>query len=52
MAPPPTNGIKILEVVAELEELKKLFEELKNSMYTFVILILTDNFHTMQIRQE
>ena len=42
----------ILEVVAALEELRKLLEELKNSMYTFVILMLTDYFHGMQIRQE
>ena len=42
----------ILEVVAALEELRKLLEEPKNSMYTFVILMLTDYFHGMQIRQE
>ena len=42
----------ILEVVTALEELKKFLEELNNSMYTFVILMLTDYFHAMEIRQE
>ena len=39
-------------MVAALNELKKLLQDIKNSTYTFAILTLTDYFLAMQIRLE
>ena len=37
-------------MVAALNELKKLLQDIKNSTYTFATLTLTDYFLAMQIR--